>query len=406
MGLRKKVKQWLLLEREMRLWDDMELSSTVRIAYPAVWKLWQSDVLINWVAFGPHGYYICDTSEKVYASCSSIILRTDKTGKQVPLRCASFGYGGSWVVVEHDGVVRSHGLTANVRRATLQQEIRHIQLCQTSDEFYYIEYMDGTSDWLLPEPWHREVRRVEGVVRNPTPFSSVNLRRLDAETEEYLKVCFRFATSWNKSDMPAPSVSPSSVSPSSVPLPHVPPPNVQLVYKVQYTQALDDLYRSYLKTVKNEQQLFHCTFRKCQIGDPTEESWRKIHTKVTQSGEDATICYDSGCSLCEILRTSFSVRFALDSGDFGSGIYSSSTSSKATQYSRNGVESGYSAMMVCNVAVGKPFFTGEWEKGRKKPPNGYNSVIGVRGHRLSDDEIIVYNDDAIRPAYLIIYDSK
>ncbi|KAG9024210.1 hypothetical protein FRB95_011948 [Tulasnella sp. JGI-2019a] len=241
MGLRRRVKQWLLLEREMRLGEDMELTSTVRIAYPAVWKLWKSDVLINWVAFGPHGYYICDTPEKAYASCSSIILRTDKTGKQVPLRCASFGYGGSWVVVEHDGVVRSHGLTANIRRAMLQQEIRHIQLSPINDGFYYIEYMDGTSDWLLPEAWHKEVRRVEGIVRDPAPFLSVTLKRLDAATEEYLKVCFRFATSWNKSDLPPLSVSPPSVSP-----PSVPPPNVQLVYKVQYTQALDDSYKSYL----------------------------------------------------------------------------------------------------------------------------------------------------------------
>lgn len=95
------------------------------MAYPEVWKIWKSDEPINWVAFGPGGAYIVDTSKNIYAYRAGDILRKYKeSGKYVPLRCASFGYGGSWVVVEDDGVIRSHGLSANVRRAMLQAPVR------------------------------------------------------------------------------------------------------------------------------------------------------------------------------------------------------------------------------------------------------------------------------------------
>ncbi|KAG9005185.1 hypothetical protein FRB94_001802 [Tulasnella sp. JGI-2019a] len=341
------------------------------IAYPEVWKVWKADTPINWVAFGPHGYYICDTPEKLYSSRSSIILRTYKGGNQVPLRCASFGYGGSWVVVEDDGVIRSHGLTAKVRKAMLQQGIRNIQLSLIDDGHFYIEYMDGTSDWSLPASWHDAVRRTEGNLPKPTPVSSVTLKRLEETDHEFSSVCFQFATSWRHTNVSRPSV--------------------RLVYKVRYDPDLHKRYKSYLSRVGNEQQLFHGTSRKCRIGDP---------------GEDAFICYDADCSLCQILRTSFSVRYALGTGMFGSGIYSSATSSKAATYSHNGVKSNHNAMVLGRVAVGKMYCTDVADTGRKAPPLGYNSVCGLPGSQLNYDETVVYDDDAIRPAYLIIYDTK
>lgn len=57
------------------------------------------------------GYYIVDTDSHIYPSRSDDILRKYKTnGKVVPLRCGSFGYGSTWVVVEDDGVIRSSAL--------------------------------------------------------------------------------------------------------------------------------------------------------------------------------------------------------------------------------------------------------------------------------------------------------
>lgn len=101
------------------------VSSGTEIAYPEVWRIWKSEEQINWVAFGPQGYYIIDTEKRIYSSRKSTILRTYKdSNNQVPLRCASFGYGGSWVVVEDDGVIRSHGLGKQVLQAVKKKSVR------------------------------------------------------------------------------------------------------------------------------------------------------------------------------------------------------------------------------------------------------------------------------------------
>lgn len=38
-----------------------------------------------------------------------------------------------------------------------------------------------------------------------------------------------------------------------------------------------------------------------------------------------------------------------------------------------------------------------------EPPAGHDSVIGEPGGILNYDELIVYTNEAIRPAYLIVY---
>lgn len=106
------------------------------MVYPEVWRIFQSDEKINWVAFGPQGYYIVDTDSHIYSSRSDTILRSYKeNGKRVPLRCGSFGYGGAWVVVEDDGVVRSSGLSKSVLQMVKVGNVRvgrlvYILLCR------------------------------------------------------------------------------------------------------------------------------------------------------------------------------------------------------------------------------------------------------------------------------------
>lgn len=101
------------------------VSSATEITYPEVWRIWKSDERINWVAFGPQGYYVIDTEEHIYSSRKSTILRAFKgSGNRVPLRCASFGYGCSWVVIEDDGVIRSHALAKQVLQAVKKKNVR------------------------------------------------------------------------------------------------------------------------------------------------------------------------------------------------------------------------------------------------------------------------------------------
>ncbi|KAG8871526.1 hypothetical protein FRB97_008605 [Tulasnella sp. 331] len=344
------------------------LSPETYATYPDVWEILKEDGQINWVAFGPNGYYFCETPLRRRASRISDLLRTDATGHTIPVRSASFGYGGSWVVIEDiGGTIRSHGLSAEVRKATLQAEIRNIQLSQVNPEHYYIEYMDGTIDWSLPPSWHDDVRRVEGGLRKPKPALTVELEALRNTEEDYISLEHKFRTAW-KGDRSR---------------------DVETIYTIRYGQEMSERYQSYLHRAKPELLLFHGTTRKCTIGDP---------------GTGGALCFEAGCSMCAILRTSFNVKYASDKGKLGLGIYCSGTASKANHYSKNGINSEYKAMILSRVAVGKIHYTDIIDKGRKAPPPGFGSVCGLPDSELNDDETVVYDDDAIRPAYLIIYE--
>ncbi|KAG8924079.1 hypothetical protein FRC01_011971 [Tulasnella sp. 417] len=88
---------------------------------------------------------------------------------------------------------------------------------------------------------------------------------------------------------------------------------------------------------------------------------------------------------------------------FGRGIYTSSVSSKADDYTITPSTSGYRAMLVARVVLGKAYplkLTSQYLAG---PPRGFHSVLGEVGIHLNYDEQVVYSDDAARPAYLIIY---
>jgi hypothetical protein len=100
------------------------VSPKTRAAYPEVWRIWKSNEEIQWVAFGQQGYYIVSTTTSLYASRSDVVLRNYKNGYRIPLRCASFGYAGSWVVVEENGVIRSHGLSDTVMKLIIAGDVR------------------------------------------------------------------------------------------------------------------------------------------------------------------------------------------------------------------------------------------------------------------------------------------
>ncbi|KAJ6452836.1 hypothetical protein C8R45DRAFT_847562, partial [Mycena sanguinolenta] len=68
--------------------------------------------------------------------------------------------------------------------------------------------------------------------------------------------------------------------------------------------------------------------------------------------------------------------------------------------------SKYKAMLLNNVVVGRAYETNKAMVGSTAPPKGFDSVCGLPGSALKYDETCVYDDDAIRPTYLILYDAK
>ncbi|KAG8975202.1 hypothetical protein FRB90_009587 [Tulasnella sp. 427] len=245
---------------------------------------------------------------------------------------------------------------------------QHVALSWVNPTQFYIEYMDQTSDWALPPDWHATVSEIEGNM--PKPASKVErLEKLAVNSPEYNAAEYQFTMSWRHVEKRRP------------PIRHI--------YKIVLSPDVWERYIQYRTRVGNEQLLFHCTSRKCNIGD---------------TGTNTELCSLEGCALCAIMRTSYSVSKARASGMFGVGIYTSSTSSKAAGYAYNHTPSAYKAMLLNKVAVGRSYFTGVADTGRRTAPPGYNSVCGLPGDALKHDETIVYDDDAIRPQYLIVYE--
>ncbi|KAF8179382.1 hypothetical protein K438DRAFT_1977436 [Mycena galopus ATCC 62051] len=137
----------------------LALSTAAAIYYPGVQEIFESDDVINWVAFGPHGQYVVDTQKSLHHTDDDVVRQYDNGGV-VPLRCASFGYEGAWVCVEDDGVIRSSGLSAKVKAALDKKAVRNIQLSAHSSATFFVEYMDGDTTWSMPSTWLSDIQPV------------------------------------------------------------------------------------------------------------------------------------------------------------------------------------------------------------------------------------------------------
>ncbi|KAG8851994.1 hypothetical protein FRB96_009010 [Tulasnella sp. 330] len=174
------------------------------------------------------------------------------------------------------------------------------------------------------------------------------------------------------------------------------------IYAIDLPPSLMQRYDSYRYTVLqnlgindlNEQKLFHGTPRRCCIGDPENT---------------LLLCSDSTCNLCLIIRTSFKLERAgtalgRNFMRFGRGLYTTSVSSKADDYNVSQNNTEYKAMLVAKVVLGRSYTLYKNAKSLTDPPPGYQSIAGEVGEDLTYDEQVVYHDEAIRPAYLIIYE--
>ena len=112
---------------------------------------------------------------------------------------------------------------------------------------------------------------------------------------------------------------------------------------------------------------------------------------------------------------------------FGKGLYTSSTSSKANDYSMNAGDtpSTCKAILLTKVVVGRGHKMLHDKTDLTEPPVGHDSVcldllfceqrmsmillrqvLAEVGGSLNYDELVVYRNEAIKPAYLVVYDSK
>lgn len=180
-------------------------------------------------------------------------------------------------------------------------------------------------------------------------------------------------------------------------------PDVRVIYKVICTEGSSAQYDQYLDMVEakgnfmasgksrgNEKRRWYGAGRKCLLGDPGNTEF----------------CEDKECLLCCVIRTSFNPSF-FRGGRFGTGIYTSSVSSKSSEYSSNvDIISGLKALLLSKVVVGNGMRLAQRTQSLNAPPQGYDSVIGEVGPgALNYDRLVVYNNNAVLPAYLVMYES-
>ncbi|KAG9044943.1 hypothetical protein FS837_007268 [Tulasnella sp. UAMH 9824] len=182
------------------------------------------------------------------------------------------------------------------------------------------------------------------------------------------------------------------------------PPAVRFVYRIVMTNQLKDPFEKRRDSIErrhnfksqgmleaNERRRWHGTRRECRVGDP---------------GSGAlTMCNSATCYICIIMRTSFDVSKCGFGCLFGRGIYTSGTSSKSDTYVTQVASSQYKAMLMTRVLAGNATKFTVPDPTLVSAPPGYDAIRGVPGSGLLYDELIVYDNDQVRPFYLVIYDN-
>ncbi|KAG9012303.1 hypothetical protein FRB94_006334 [Tulasnella sp. JGI-2019a] len=264
------------------------------------------------------------------------------------------------------------------------KDIINVVLSPESTTSWMIMYADGTDDGMLPPEWWEDIgpyfKLKHSLLSRPTVPKSP-LRKLSSRSAEFHELQDLFISGWQH--------------------PHKEVPKVACIFAIDLPQSLLRPYQAYRAQLEqdlgphrlNERKAFHGTPRSCCVGDP-----------------DNTIqlCKSSSCNLCRIIRTSFRVDLAgtapgRDFMRFGYGLYTTSVSSKADDYNTEQDNSPYKAMLIARVILGSGRSLRRNSKFLTAPPANYNSVLGIVGVDLNYDEQVVYRDDAIRPAYLLVY---
>lgn len=236
----------------------------------------------------------------------------------------------------------------------------------------------------------------EFAIENPSNIVGHKFARLiplDKENERYIEVSCLFYAGWQH--------------------PKKPCPRVDAIYKVVFPESKLLPYNKYRESVSRqltrvslfrrssperfEALLFHGTARMCSLGESIEQR---------------SLCSWPSCKLCGVINQSFSVAECGRKNKFtrfGKGIYTTSASSKADSYFEQietvgtQIKPSTRILLVNRVVVGKTYASQTNMVDLLAPPPSFHSVTGVPGEHLNYEETVVYNDDAIRPAFLVAY---
>ncbi|KAF7328250.1 ADP-ribosylation [Mycena venus] len=325
------------------------------------------------IAFGLGGaYFYKESAGRWFLSSETYthypqVYKIGQSGEQI--NWVAFGPAGKTIVEDNGGYMRWNDISSSVRAALNTKQIKNIQLGVDSGGSYWIEYIDGSTVSLLPVPWHARYCTARDKPRphlqitssSTTAFSGVSstdtsrqLQLLPSSHQFFQNVAFQFTKSWCHTGTPVPKVRYIfSINPS--------------------TAASEKAHKNYEKLFGNTQWMWHATTRECLLGD---------------DGRRTRLCSGANCSLCKIVKEGYKKKYARKTG-------------------MNLRSSSFNTILLNTVVVGKPFLTNQAHNGQKKPPKGYHSICGLpgSGSALNFEETCVYDDDAVRPRYLLLFDA-
>ncbi|KAG8972337.1 hypothetical protein FRB90_010261, partial [Tulasnella sp. 427] len=160
-------------------------------------------------------------------------------------------------------------------------------------------------------------------------------------------------------------------------------PKVLRIFAVSLPDHLSESYELYKASLGrrhgwdgiNERYLFHGTHRYCSVGERDNDTELRA-----QRG---------GCS---------------KGSEPGSIPPAYRQSKAADDYSNEHVYRETKAVIVARVALGKSSVLYRDMVHLTAAPYGYDSVLGEVGISLNHDEQVLYKDEAIRPAYVVVYE--
>jgi len=173
-----------------------------------------------------------------------------------------------------------------------------------------------------------------------------------------------------------------------------PQPKIKQILRVVPNSSITSRFQSYQQSKKHIPP-----FRSGGVGN----TQRRFHgTSLTCNlGSSLTPCTSGGCIVCRIVCEGFLLSKQGSNtgwGRFGKGLYFSSASSKAFDYSKTN-----NAIFVAEVVVGRGKKLYVDDPSLTSAPSGFDSVLGETGQALNHDEVIVYTDDAAMARYIILY---
>ena len=193
------------------------------------------------------------------------------------------------------------------------------------------------------------------------------LLELQSDHKRFQKIQKNFTTQWVK---------------------YLPAPQIVMIFKV-FNSKQKNIFQQHMKNLssKNIEKHYHGTIVKCDLR------------------QQKKACSDSKCGICGISRRGFD-RSLIASNiprytRFGKGFYLAPNSSKCHDYTQGIVD--YRVMLLCHVATGNKYICKNDQTTLAGPPQGYDSVYGLKGGALNYDEIVLYQSQSILPKYAIIY---